>query len=146
MTPTKRYGHGRSFFLRLRKERTVRSYVLVFLGGGVGAALRYWLSGAVYRFLPSDFPYGTIAVNVSGCLLIGVLMALQEGRFEFEPSLRLLIGIGILGGFTTFSSFSYETAALLRDGQAIEASLNIVASLFGCLAATVAGITIGKLL
>lgn len=124
----------------------MRPYLIVFLGGGVGAALRYWLSGAVYRYLPADFPYGTLAVNISGCFLIGMLMALQDGRFEFEPSLRLLIGIGILGGFTTFSSFSYETAALLRDGQAIEASLNIVASLFGCLAATVAGITIGKLL
>ena len=124
----------------------ITSYLLVFLGGGLGAALRYWLSGAVYRYLPADFPYGTLAVNISGCFLIGVLMAFQEGRFEFEPSLRLLIGIGILGGFTTFSTFSYETAALLRDGQAIQASMNILASLLGCLAATVAGITIGKLL
>ncbi|MEX2191439.1 MAG: fluoride efflux transporter CrcB [Bacteroidota bacterium] len=124
----------------------MKSYLIVFLGGGAGAALRYWLSGAVYRYLPADFPYGTLVVNLSGCFLIGILMSVQEGRFEFEPSLRLLIGIGILGGFTTFSTFSYETAALLRDGQAIQASMNILASLLGCLAATVAGITIGKLL
>jgi CrcB protein len=124
----------------------MKSYLIVFFGGGVGAALRYWLSGAVYRYLPADFPYGTLAVNISGCFLIGILMSVQEGRFEFEPSLRLLIGIGILGGFTTFSTFSYETAALLRDGQAIQASMNILASLLGCLAATIAGITIGKLL
>ncbi len=128
------------------KGVSVKSYLIVFFGGGVGAALRYWLSGAVYRYLPPDFPYGTLAVNLSGCFLIGILMSVQEGRFEFEPSLRLLIGIGILGGFTTFSTFTYETAALLRDGQAIQASMNILASLSGCLAATVAGITIGKLL
>ena len=124
----------------------MRSYLIVFLGGGVGAAIRYWLSGAVYRYLPADFPYGTLAVNISGCFLIGILMAFQDGRFDFQPTFRLLIGIGILGGFTTFSTFSYETTALLRDGQAIQASLNIFVSLLGCLAATFAGMTIGKLL
>lgn len=132
-------------FQRVLKGISVKSYFIVFLGGGLGAALRYWLSGAVYRFFPVDFPYGTLAVNLSGCFLIGILMAVQEGRFEFDPTFRLLIGIGILGGFTTFSTFSYETAALLRDGQAIQASVNILVSLFGCLAATVAGITIGKI-
>ncbi|MEX2115255.1 MAG: fluoride efflux transporter CrcB [Bacteroidota bacterium] len=124
----------------------MKSYLIVFLGGGVGAALRYWLSGAVYRYLPADFPYGTLAVNISGCFLIGILMAFQDGRFDFQPTFRLLIGIGILGGFTTFSTFSYETTALLRDGQVIQASLNIFVSLLGCLAATFAGMTMGKLL
>ena len=88
--------------------------LLVFLGGGIGATARYGLQGVVYRVAGTAFPYGTLAVNVLGSLLIGFLMALFEERFIVNPSLRLFLTIGILGGFTTFSSFSYETIAMLR--------------------------------
>jgi CrcB protein len=124
----------------------MNSYVLVFLGGGIGASFRYWLSGAVYRFVNPDFPYGNLAVNISGCLLIGIVMSLSEGRFVIQPSVRLFLAVGILGGFTTFSSFSYETLALMRDGQLWQAILNILATLLGCLTATFAGMSLGKLL
>ena len=73
-------------------------------------------------------------------------MTLMEERFLSEPSLRVFLTIGILGGFTTFSSFSYETVALLRDAEVLRASLNIAASVFGCLAATTLGMFIGRLL
>lgn len=118
---------------------TVKNLLFVFVGGGLGAAARYWLSGAVYDWLPSTFPYGNLLVNISGCFLIGVLMAALQDRFLVDPSLRVFLIIGILGGFTTFSSFSYETLALVQDREYLHASTNIVASLFGCLIATVVG-------
>ena len=124
----------------------IKNYLLVFLGGGIGASARYYLSGAVYRFLPSDFPYGNLAVNISGCFLIGLLMTFMEERFMAEPSLRIFLTIGILGGFTTFSSFSYETVELFRDAEVFRAMLNITASVLGCLSATTVGMIVGRLL
>jgi len=91
--------------------------VLVFIGGGIGATARYGLQGLVYRYTSASFPYGTLAVNVLGCFAIGFLMSSFEERFMVNPSLRLFLAIGILGGFTTFSLFSYETIMLLREGS-----------------------------
>jgi len=127
-------------------RRRMKPYLLVFLGGGIGAAARYWLSSAVYKLLPPEFPYGNLIVNVSGCLLIGILMSVTEERFVISPAVRMFIAIGILGGFTTFSSFSYETIALLRDGQMLYGSLNVLATILGCLAATYAGMSLGKVI
>ena len=123
----------------------LRNYFLVFAGGGIGASARYWLSGAVYRLLPINFPYGNLFVNITGCFAIGLIMTLMEERFLAEPSLRIFLTIGILGGFTTFSSFSYETIALFRDAEILRASLNIGASVFGCLAATTLGMYFGRI-
>ena len=124
----------------------MESYLLVFVGGGLGASARYWLSGAVYRFLPTDFPYGNLVVNILGSFLIGVLMASFEERFALNPSLRVFLAIGILGGFTTFSSFSYETMALLRDAEMLRATINVAISVLGCLLATYFGLLLGKIL
>lgn len=120
--------------------------VLVFLGGGIGAASRYWLSGVVYQKLGNGFPYGTLGVNALGCLLVGVLMTAMEERFLMNPSFRIFFAIGILGGFTTFSTFSFETISLLRDGQFLYASVNILVSLLTCLFGTWIGMQAGKLL
>jgi CrcB protein len=124
----------------------LRAYLFVFVGGGIGACARYWLSGFVYRFLPTSFPYGNLFVNIFGCFLIGLLMTSMEERFIAVPALRIFLTIGILGGFTTFSSFSYETVALFRDAEYIRASLNVLFSVCGSLAATVLGLKIGKFL
>ncbi|MBI4428870.1 MAG: fluoride efflux transporter CrcB [Ignavibacteriales bacterium] len=124
----------------------MKNYLWVFVGGGLGASARYWLSGAVYRWLPMDFPYGNLAVNTIGCLLIGLLMASLEERFLVTPTLRVFLAIGILGGFTTFSSFSYETVALFRDNEIFRGTVNAAVSLVGCLIATYAGMVLGKLL
>lgn len=118
---------------------------LVFVGGGIGAVARYWMQGMVYRFMNGVFPYGTIAVNILGCFLIGLLMTGMEERFMVNPSLRIFITIGILGGFTTFSSFSFETIALFQDGEVFFGMLNILASVAICLSATYVGVFIGKL-
>jgi CrcB protein len=121
------------------------NYAVVFLGGGIGAGARYYLSGAVYQFLPTNFPYGNLIVNILGCFLIGFLMTVFEERFLADPRLRLFLTVGILGGFTTFSSFSYETVALLRDAEFLRASFNILGSVLGCLGATIAGLYCGRL-
>lgn len=124
----------------------MQNMMLVFIGGGIGAAVRYWLSGLVYDKFGSGFPYGTMVVNVLGCLLIGLLMTGMQERFFVQPSLRIFITIGILGGFTTFSSFSYETVLLLRDGELFTATINVIGAVFTCLVATWIGMQLGKLL
>ncbi|MBI5473459.1 MAG: fluoride efflux transporter CrcB [Ignavibacteriae bacterium] len=120
-------------------------YLIVFVGGGFGAACRYWMQGVVYALFGSGFPYGTLSVNVIGSLLIGLLMSVFEVRFVVQPMLRVFLTIGVLGGFTTFSSFSYETMALLRDGSYALGLLNVAGSVILCLAATWIGLTAGKL-
>jgi len=122
------------------------NFILVFLGGGIGASARYWMQGAVHRMAGAGFPYGTLAVNVFGSLLIGVLMSLFEERFVVNSSVRVFLTVGILGGFTTFSSFSFETMALLRDGSYALGFWNIGSNIVLCLGATWLGMVLGKLL
>jgi CrcB protein len=110
---------------------------LVGVGGALGSVARYLASGLVQRMdLWGSFPAGTLVVNVVGCAVLGVLGGLSDARFLFGSSGRLLLFIGVLGGFTTFSTFSYETMALLRGGEALKAALNVGASLLLCLAGT----------
>jgi len=118
----------------------VQQVMMVGLGGFVGSALRFMVSGWTQRLAPfSDFPYGTLAVNVIGCLLIGLLGGLAEYRQVLDPGQRLLMVIGVLGGFTTFSTFSYETLLLTQDGQLLKAAANIVAQVVLGFMAALAG-------
>lgn len=119
--------------------------VLVFTGGGIGATLRYWMEAVVQRWTGGTFPVGTYAVNSLGCLLIGILMAGLEDRFLVNPSLRVFLTIGILGGFTTFSTFSYETIAMLRNAEYFYAAVNVGLTVFTCLGATYLGTIIGRM-
>jgi CrcB protein len=98
----------------------------VGVGGFLGAILRYFMSGWVQDILGKPYwPYGTLAVNVLGCLLLGFLVGLVEVRNVFSPEVRSLLFIGVLGGFTTFSTFGVETSTLLRDGALTSAAVNI---------------------
>ena len=100
--------------------------ILVGLGSMIGGVLRYGLSTWVHRVLDNPwFPYGTLAVNVLGCLIIGFLAGLAETRAAFTSQARLFLFVGVLGGFTTFSSFALETFMLARDTQNIAALINI---------------------
>ncbi len=100
--------------------------VLVGVGSLVGGMLRYGLSTWVHRVLDNPwFPYGTLAVNVLGCLVIGFLAGLAETRTAFTSEARLFLFVGILGGFTTFSFFALETFSLARDTQNVAALMNI---------------------
>lgn len=104
--------------------------LLVGVGGLVGSMLRYLLSGYVQQLTRStDFPYGTLFVNVVGCLVVGFLSALAESRGVLSVETRAFLIVGILGGFTTFSTFSNETLNLLRDGQNSFALVNVGLSL-----------------
>ncbi len=123
----------------------MKNFVAVFVGGGVGAALRYWMYGAAGKLLGADFPYGTLLVNIIGCFMIGFLMSVFEERFIVQPILRIFLTVGILGGFTTFSTFSFETIALLRDGSYLIGTANIFLTLIGCLSVTWLGSVAGKL-
>jgi len=89
----------------------------VAVGGALGSLLRWWMSGAVQRLTGSVFPWGTFAVNAFGSFAIGVIAALSLERALVPPAVRVFLITGILGGFTTFSAFSYETFGLLRDAQ-----------------------------
>lgn len=95
-------------------------------GGFTGALLRYSLGYVVHRHLPlTTFPYGTLSVNLLGCLLVGGLAGLADSRQVFTPELRAFAFIGLLGGFTTFSTFGYETVAMARGGEYLRAFSNV---------------------
>jgi len=119
--------------------------LLIFFGAGMGGILRYWVSNAVYWFLGRQFPYGTLLVNASGSLLMGLLFTLLIDRFDdIGPSLRSLLLIGLLGGYTTFSSFSIETLNRFESGAWVAATLNIVLSVTLCLGLTWLGVLGGR--
>jgi fluoride exporter len=104
---------------------------LVFLGGGLGSALRYGVGLLCTRAFGDGFPVATLLVNCFGCFAMGVLMQFAQGG-TLSPILRAALAIGFLGGFTTYSSFNYETAKLFEDGDRGQALLNLFATLFGC--------------
>jgi fluoride exporter len=120
--------------------------LLVAFGGAIGSLARYLLAGAVHRFTSPYFPYGTFVVNVTGCLVFGALFAISEERFVIGPPLRAFLLIGVLGGFTTFSSFTFETFQLLRDGELLMAGANAVGQVVVGLAAFWIGATIVRAL
>lgn len=111
------------------------SYFWIGLGGALGSMARFWASGLVAHYRGETFPWGTLFVNVSGSFLIGVIDALTgpDGIWLAPPSFRQFLMIGILGGYTTFSSFSLQTLALGRDGEWLHAAANILFSVVLCL-------------
>ncbi len=113
-------------------------------GGATGALLRFWMSGWVYSTLGRGFPYGTLVVNVLGSLLIGVLSVLLIERFSLGPEWRAAILIGLLGGFTTFSTFSLETLNLIEAGAHAKALVNVTLSVVLCVAAAWIGVIAGR--
>ncbi len=119
---------------------------LVFIGGGIGSVSRYSLSGLVYKIEGSGFPYGTFAVNIIGSFLIGLFLTMSQDRFLISPQFRVFVAIGIIGGFTTFSTFSFETVELLKDGSFTLGLLNIAVTVLLGLTATWAGTLFGKII
>ena len=113
-------------------------------GGAVGSVLRYWLSNGVHALLGRGFPYGTLVVNVVGSLLMGFLFVLFLDRLTNEAVLRAGVLIGVLGGFTTFSTFSIETWNLIEDGALLRAGMNAGLSLVLCLTAVWIGVLLAR--
>lgn len=120
--------------------------MLVFIGGGIGSVFRYMMSGWIYSAFGSNFPYGTLAVNVLGSFVIGFFLTLAEDRFLITSDMRIFVAIGIVGGFTTFSTFSYETFKLFKNGSFLFGGLNIAVSLTFALFALWIGSIMGKLI
>ena len=107
----------------------ITNILVVALGGALGSVSRYLVGTWLQNISRSiDFPYGTLTVNLIGCFMIGFLSQLAEARGAFSSESRLLLFIGVLGGFTTFSSFGNDTINLLRDGEAFNALVNVGAN------------------
>ena len=102
------------------------------------------MGGAVQRLMPGFFPYGTFVVNVVGCLVFGVIVGLAESRFIVGPSGRAFLLIGVIGGFTTFSSFTFESFELLRTGQVLPAAVNVAGQVVLGFLALWAGFGLGR--
>ncbi|MDQ2867821.1 MAG: fluoride efflux transporter CrcB [Verrucomicrobiota bacterium] len=113
------------------------SYLMVALGGALGSVARFWVSGAIAVWIGETFPMGTLFVNVTGSFLIGMFAAFTapDGRAWASPGLRQFFMIGVMGGYTTFSSFSLQTLSLAREGEWLFAALNAIGSFTLCLAA-----------
>lgn len=114
--------------------------LLIAVMGAVGTLARYALQGVVQYRAGSSFPYGTLAVNLSGCLLLGFLGQLTLNRMVISPEWRIAMTIGFFGGYTTFSTFGWETAKMLQDGEWLHATVYVAASMVAGLLLTLAGI------
>ncbi|MBX4909750.1 MULTISPECIES: fluoride efflux transporter CrcB [Rhizobium] len=120
--------------------------LLVAVGGAIGSVLRYFVGQWALRLLGPAFPWGTLAVNVVGCFVIGVFAELVARKFNASVELRLLLITGFLGGFTTFSAFSLDAISLFERGEAVAGGLYIAASVGLSMAAVFAGLAIMRAL
>jgi len=124
----------------------LQKYLWIAAGGAAGSIARYWIGSAVGSRIGIRFPYGTLIVNVSACLIIGFSLAYMGRRADLDPAWRFLIPIGFVGAYSTFSTYEWETLATLRSGAYWLAALYAVGSLILGLAATWAGAALGDVL
>ena len=122
--------HGRNCSRRsiASGRKTLLKYVMVGIGGFLGAIARFWLGGYVGDRMGSRFPWGTFIINCSGSFVIGFIITLLAERTHWSPNWRYLIPVGFVGAYTTFSTFEYETLRAMQDGNFVIAALNIVLS------------------
>ncbi len=127
-------------------EQRMRELVAIALGGSAGAVARFLVANGIYALLGRNFPHGTLVVNVSGCMLMGLLTELMLQRFALATEYRAAILIGFLGAYTTFSTFAIETLYLFEQGDVLKALLNIFLSTVLCVAAVWFGVVWGRTL
>jgi fluoride exporter len=121
----------------------MQNILLVAIGGGIGAGLRHLVNMAAMR-LGSAFPWGTLAINIAGCFVMGVFIEVLARRFNASSELRLFVATGILGGFTTFSAFSLDFAVLWERGAVLPAFFYVLASVLGSLASVFLGLWLAR--
>ena len=120
-------------------------FLWICLGGAIGTGARYLLSGWLLRVAGPGFPYGTLAVNAVGSFLLGALMEVALSTEPFPPTLRLALTTGVMGGFTTYSTFNYETLQLFQEDAWLLGFANLGITVIACLAAGVLGLWVGRL-
>ncbi len=113
-------------------------------GGALGAVMRFWVSSGVYALLGRAFPWGTLAVNVLGSLAMGFLFVFMLERLAVGAEWRAFVLVGLLGAFTTFSTFSIETLTLMQDALYLKAALNAVVSVVACISAAMLGVILAR--
>ena len=118
--------------------------LLIGAGGAIGAIGRYWMSTLVHQYAGRDFPWGTLVVNVTGSLLMGLLYVLLVERMATNGDLRALLMVGLLGAFTTFSTFSIETLLLIEQGALARAGGNVLLSVVVCVLAAWIGVVVAR--
>lgn len=121
-------------------------FLWICLGGAIGTGARYLVSGWVLQIFGPSFPFSTLTVNVAGSFLIGVINYVGMNSDLIPPNLRIILAIGVLGGFTTYSSFNYETLQYLQEGAWFLGVFNLAIMMFSCLASGVAGFIAAKVL
>jgi CrcB protein len=121
-------------------------YVMIGVGGFVGAIARFLIGTYVGNKLGTKFPYGTFVINCTGSFLIGLILTLLTEKTHWNANWRYLIPIGFIGAYTTFSTFEYETARVIQDGQVLVGLLNVTLSVVIGFAAVMAGIAVGRAL
>lgn len=124
----------------------MKLYLIVAAGSGVGGFLRYVLSDIVYKYSPSLFPYGTLFVNIIGSFLLGFVLFYLDATKLISSEMRLFLTVGLCGGLTTFSTFSYETIKLIQDSEYLLAGTNVLLNVFITLLAVLLAAFISKLL
>ena len=122
----------------------MRAYLWVSVGAVAGANLRYFVSRLAAKLIATDFPYGTLIINVTGSLLVGFFLAWTTERALVDPKWRMLVAVGFCGSYTTFSSFAYETIAYFEQGHWLLFSTNILLNNLMCLAAVLLGIAAAR--
>jgi len=120
------------------------NYLWIALGAIIGASARYFLSTVVARNISSAFPYGTLLINITGSLILGFFLIYSTERTLLDPRWRLLVAVGFCGSYTTFSSYAFESFALMEQGQWLLSGINLLGSNALCLAAVLAGAALAR--
>lgn len=123
---------------------SMRNLLYIGIFGGLGCVARYLLTLLTQQWIGRDFPYGTLLVNLSGSFLLGLVLSMGARSVSVSPELRLGLSVGFLGGFTTFSTFSYQTLVLLEEGFPVFAGLNILLNVGLCLLGAFMGVLVGR--
>jgi fluoride exporter len=124
----------------------VLEVLFVALGGAIGSAARYLVGGWFAARFGAAFPYGTFVVNVTGSFIVGLFLAYAQERVSLSPYWRLFFAVGLVGGYTTFSTFEYESIRLLQDGEMLMAAVYLIGSVVTGGVAAIAGIALGSLI
>ena len=122
----------------------MQKYLLISLGGALGSLARYWIGSAVAGRLGAKFPYGTFVINVTACIIIGFSLAFLDRRSELNPAWRLLVPVGFVGAYSTFSAFEWETFSTLQSGAFLIAALYVVLSVVLGLVGVWCGVLVAK--